>query len=109
MTHSYAVMSDDLKPCVACDCVDDDQYYTPEGNGPFCGECWQALIDPDQTLLVEKRLGQTEDLVLTLQSLLGRAADALERLHAAEHDAVPCDLCTLKRELRRKTARGAAL
>jgi hypothetical protein len=38
-----------------------------------------------------------------------RAADALERLHAAEHDNVPSDLCALKRELRRETARGAAL
>jgi hypothetical protein len=101
-------MSDELEPCVACDCVDDDQYYTPGGDGPFCGECWQSLTDPDQSLLLEKRLGQTEDLVVRLQSLLFRATDALERCHAPEHDDAACDVCALKRELLRETGRGGA-
>jgi hypothetical protein len=43
-------MSDQLKPCVACDCVDNDQYYSPGGAGPFGGACWQSLTDADQSL-----------------------------------------------------------
>jgi len=104
-------MSDQLKPCVACDCVDDVQYYSPAGAGPFCGECWQALTDPDQALLLEKRLGQTEDLVEKLQAFLVRATDVLEEYHAADgwrHDDAPCDVCPLILEIRRETARGGA-
>jgi hypothetical protein len=101
-------MSDELQLCVACDCVDDNHYYTPGGEGPFCGECWESLNDPDQSLLVEKRLAQTEDLLEELQDLLVRTGDALERLHAAGHEDAACDICALKRELLKETARGGS-
>jgi recombinational DNA repair protein (RecF pathway) len=104
-------MSSQLKPCVACDCVDDNQYHSPAGAGPFCSECWQSLTDADQSLLLEKRLEQTEELVETLRSLLTRATDALEKYHAGhggKHNDAPCDICPLLLELRRETARGGA-
>jgi hypothetical protein len=32
-----------------CDCVDDEFHFTAQqGKGPFCGECWESLNDPDQ-------------------------------------------------------------
>jgi len=93
------------------DCIDDDQYYSPGGAGPFCGECFQSLTDADQSLLLEKRLEQTEELVEKLRSLLSRATDALEKYHAADgwnHEDATCDICPLIFELRRETERGGA-
>jgi hypothetical protein len=101
-------MSDQLKPCVACDCIDDHQYYSPGGAGPFCGDCWQSLTDADQSLLLEKRLEQTEERVEELQSLLTRATEALEECHAASgwnHEDAPCDICPLILELRKEAAK----
>ena len=71
-------MSEDLTPCIACDCLDDDMYYTLDGAGPFCAECWGSLTDPDQTLLLEKRLEKAE------QALEERSdqRDEIERLKA---------------------------
>ena len=53
-------MTKDLTACIACDCLDDDMYYTLDGAGPFCAEWWESLTDPDQTLLLEKRLEKAE-------------------------------------------------
>lgn len=53
-------MSENLTPCIACDCVDDHTYYSLNGAGPFCRECWESLTDADQTLLLEKRLEKAE-------------------------------------------------
>ena len=49
--------------CVACDCVDLGGFYTPAGAGPFCSERWEALNDPDQALLTEKRLAEAEEAI----------------------------------------------
>jgi len=49
-------MKEEPKVCVACDCVDDEYFQTPAGAGPFCCECWESLCDPDQALLLEKRV-----------------------------------------------------
>jgi hypothetical protein len=101
-------MSDQLKPCVACDCIDDDHYYSPGGAGPFCGDCWQSLTDADQSLLLEKRLEHTEERVEELQTLLKRATEALEECHGAggwNHEDAPCDICPLILELRKEAAK----
>jgi hypothetical protein len=46
--------------CMACDCYDERVYWTKGGKGPFCGECIDALCDPDQALLLEERLAKFE-------------------------------------------------
>ena len=53
-------MSDKPTTCVACDCIDDEYFQTPAGAGPFCGDCWESLNDPDQSLLLEKRVANYE-------------------------------------------------
>ena len=63
-------MSEQFTPCIACDCVDDDLYYSPQGAGPFCPDCWQSLTDPDQTLLLEKRLEASETQIERLKTEL---------------------------------------
>jgi bacillopeptidase F (M6 metalloprotease family) len=91
-------MSEQPALCVACDCVDDELHYTAAGAGPFCGECWVSLNDPDQALLAEKRLEMTEQRVEELLSLLTRATSALEERHAVDggnHGDEPCDICRL--------------
>jgi hypothetical protein len=70
-------MSEKSTVCAACDCVDDDYYYSPEGAGPFCGERWASLTDADRSLLLEKRLEQYEAYREQLRALLLRAADAI--------------------------------
>jgi hypothetical protein len=79
-------MSEQPTPCVcvACDSFDDRLQYTPGGAGPFCGECWDALNDPDQALLIEKRLELGKRRIDELQSLLSRATNALEESLAAD-------------------------
>ena len=74
-------MKEEPKVCVACDCVDDEYFQTPAGTGPFCGERWESLIDPDQLLLLEKRAAAYEVEVERLRELLTRAANALESAH----------------------------
>jgi hypothetical protein len=74
-------MKEEPKVCVACDCVDNEYFQTPAGIGPFCGECWESLIDPDQSLLLEKRVAAYEVEVQRLKNLLTRAANALESAH----------------------------
>lgn len=56
--------------CAGCDCVCDahETNHTPNGAGPFCLECWQSLIDPDQTLLVEKCLADAEENIDRLKA-----------------------------------------
>ena len=51
-------MTEENKVCAGCDYVIDtiDCHYTPAGAGPFCSDCWESLNDPDQMLLLEKRL-----------------------------------------------------
>ena len=101
-------MSEQPAPCVACDCVDDELHYTAAGAGPFCGECWVSVNDPDQALLVEKRLELTEQRVEELLSLLTRATSALDESHAVNegnHGDGPCDICRLILQLRRAAAR----
>jgi hypothetical protein len=73
-------MSENFTLCAACDCVDDDYYYSLEGAGLFCGECWASLTDADQSLLLEKRLEQYEAYHEELKALLLRAADAIEKV-----------------------------
>jgi hypothetical protein len=70
-------MLEEAKVCVACDCWG-LAHYTPIGAGPFSGECWESLIDPDQALLLEKRVAAYELQVKRLKGLLIRAAKALE-------------------------------
>jgi hypothetical protein len=67
--------------CVACDCVDDEYFHTPASAGPFCGECWESLNDPDQSLLLEKRVAAYEVEVEQLRNLLTHAANAIECAH----------------------------
>jgi hypothetical protein len=73
-------MSENPTVCAVCDCVDDDHYYSPEGAGPFSGECCTSLTDADQSLLLEKRLEQYEAYHEELKALLLRAADAIEKV-----------------------------
>jgi hypothetical protein len=97
-------MNDESSSCVACDCVDEELHYTASGAGPFCGECWVSLNDPDQALLIEKRLELTENRLEQIESLLARATNALEECHASDgwnHDDAPCDICPLILELQR--------
>jgi len=75
--------------CVACDCVDDEYFQTPAGAGPFCGECWESLCDPDQALLLEKRVAAYEVEVERLRGLLTRAANSLECAHRDWGGAFP--------------------
>ena len=60
--------------CVACDCVSDpeDMYFSLNAAGPFCDECWQSLSDPDQSLLIEKRLEEAEARIEELEAELRR-------------------------------------
>jgi hypothetical protein len=67
-------MKEEPKVCVACDCVDDEYFQTPAGIGPFCGECCASLIDPDQSLLLEKRVAAYEVQAERLRKLLTEAA-----------------------------------
>jgi hypothetical protein len=62
-------MSDDVKVCIACDQWDSAR-YTPLGERPFCSECFESLCDPDQTLLLEKRLAGYELELERLKALL---------------------------------------
>jgi hypothetical protein len=57
-----------VQTCAACDYVDDDFHFTAQGRGPFCRECWEALNDPDQALLTEKRLAEVEKAIETLRA-----------------------------------------
>ena len=61
-------MSDDVKVCIACD-QRDSARYTPLGEGPFCRECLESLCDPDQSLLLEKRLAAYELEIERLKAL----------------------------------------
>lgn len=56
--------------CVACDCVSDpeDMYFSLNCNGPFCAECWDSLSDPDQAILIERRLEQAEARIEQLEA-----------------------------------------
>jgi recombinational DNA repair protein (RecF pathway) len=56
--------------CAACDCVDQYMYFTPAGAGPFCQECWEALNDPDQALMTEKRLAEAEAEIERLKRVI---------------------------------------
>jgi hypothetical protein len=103
-------MSEKLTTCIACDCVDEELHYTAGGAGPFCGECWGSLNDPDQALLVERRLELTEQRVEELQVLLTSATRALEHCHSAigkNVEDAPGDICALIVTLQRETARWA--
>ena len=71
-------MSEKPTTCVACECVDDEYFRTPAGTGPFCGDCWESLCDPDQSLLLEKRVAAYEEEVEHLRDLLTRAVNKLE-------------------------------
>ena len=98
-------MKEEPKVCVVCDCVDDEYFQTPAGIGPFCSECWESLIDPDQhdlfalaqkllcfcsadivngiaqllgSLLLEKRVAAYEVEVERLRKLLTEAAATIE-------------------------------
>jgi hypothetical protein len=57
-----------IQICVACDCVVDRLRFTIQGNGPFCEECREALHDPDQALLTEKRLAESEKTIEVLRA-----------------------------------------
>jgi hypothetical protein len=57
------------KVCIACDCWGLAD-YTPLGKGPFCSECWESLCDPDQALLLEKRVAAYEAEVEELKKTL---------------------------------------
>ena len=59
-----------MKVCLGCECVDEIFYWTTCGGGPFCGECWEALNDPDQAWASEKRLAQAEEKIEELQKQL---------------------------------------
>jgi hypothetical protein len=56
--------------CAMCDCHHDveDSYFSLNGAGPFCNECWQSLTDADQSLLLDKRLADAEDKIEELQN-----------------------------------------
>ena len=71
-------MSGDVKVCAACDCVIDEYFQTAAGAGPFCAECWQSLTDPDQSLLLEKRVAAYEVEAERFKELLTMAANQLE-------------------------------
>ena len=74
-------MKEEPKVCVGCDCVDDEYFQTPAGIGPFCSERWESLSDPDQSLLLEKRVAAYEVEVEHLRDLLGQAAVTIESAH----------------------------
>ena len=65
-------MSDEAKVCSMCDCCG-LAHYTPMGAGPFCSECWESLCDPDQALLLERRVAAYELEVERLKDLLTKA------------------------------------
>jgi hypothetical protein len=71
-------MKEEPKVCVVCDCVDDEYFQTPAGIGPFCSERWESLSDPDQSLLLEKRVAAYEVEVERLRKLLTEAAATIE-------------------------------
>jgi hypothetical protein len=106
------------KICIACDCSDDQYFHTPADAGPFCGECWEALIDPDQSLLLEKRIAAYELEVEALRSaiatnklLLIRAADALKSLDERCAEEWDCNIRSfeaLEKELRKAAQSVAA-
>jgi hypothetical protein len=86
-------MSEDVKVCIACDCWG-LAHYTPQGKGPFCGECWESLCDPDQSLLLEKRVAAYE---VEVEELRARVA-LLEEFVSACRYAGPGGLERLKQE-----------
>ena len=86
--------------CVACDCASDEQFETLRGAGPFCRECWEALCDPDQSLLLEKRVAAYEVEVERLRGLLIRVADVLTKQHGNMAVLLGCSTCELIQELR---------
>jgi hypothetical protein len=65
-------MSAKTKRCGACDRITSHWGYTPAGVGPFCEECWASLVDPDQQLLLEDRLQQSENQIEKLVSEIRR-------------------------------------
>lgn len=108
------------KPCIICGCIDNDQYYSPGGKGPFCGECWEALTDADrlkgegEALLkhfeILKASGDDKDAKierprneiivlqrneLYMEELVALAADALGR--ALAHDHCPDDYLLIRK------------
>jgi hypothetical protein len=48
------------EPCIGCDEVDEIKCYTMKGSGPYCEQCFGALCDPDQALLLEERIARYE-------------------------------------------------
>ena len=92
-------MSEEAKVCSACDCVDDEYFQTPTGAGPFCGECWESLCDPDQALLLEKRVAAYEVEVERLKKLLSKAAEAVDFGHCPTGPIEGCEICALLEEL----------
>ena len=93
-------MSEKAKACVGCDCVDDYYFETPTGAGPFSGECWESLCDPDQALLLEKRVAAYEVEVERLRELLNKAASAVDFGHCPTGPVEGCEIHTLLEELR---------
>jgi hypothetical protein len=59
----------EAKVCIGCDCWG-VAHYTPQGKGPFCDECWESLTDPDQSLLLEKRVAACEVEVERIKHLI---------------------------------------
>jgi hypothetical protein len=47
------------------------------GAGPFCSECWDALTDADQSLLLEKRIEQYEKAFEEIKSVLEECLEYL--------------------------------
>jgi hypothetical protein len=60
--HAADELLPEVTTCAGCNylCEEQETQCTPKGAGPFCLECWESLIDPGQTLLVEKRLAAAE-------------------------------------------------
>jgi hypothetical protein len=58
-----------METCISCRCCVNEQYQlTSGGKGPFCGECFEALCDPDHALMLEERVGQLEAKVTQLKA-----------------------------------------
>lgn len=77
--------------CIACDQIDDWVFWTPAGSGPFCGECLDALCDPDQALLLENRLAAYEDSFgeIEVKTIVSSSIDpAAEEVYVARSGGV---------------------
>jgi hypothetical protein len=90
-------VSEEAIACLTCDCVGGEYFETSSGVGPFCGECWESLCDPDQALLLEKRVASYEVEVERLKKLLTKAADFG---HCPTGPREGCEICALLEELR---------